>query len=325
MDVDRFIAQHQPAWNRLAYLSRKGRNGGRKLAPEELDELVHLYQRVSGHLAHTRVTYRDVSLVARLTTIVADANAAIYGTRASATHAIRRFVFFSFPGAVWRIRWFVFAAALLTFVPALLVGAWIANSDAALEASGPEAVRAAYIEEDFEAYYSSEPAAQFATKVTFNNIRVAFTAFALGIFACVGAAAILVYNGANVGVAGGLFNAVGESGRFFGLILPHGLLELTAVVVAGGAGLCLGWALIDPGDRSRTRALAEEGRRSVVVVLGLVGAFVVAGLIEGFVTGSPLPTVARVGVGVVVEVAFLAYVYRFGRSAEAEEAALATA
>ena len=168
-------------------------------------------------------------------------------------------------------------------------GAWIANSDAALDASGPEAVRAAYVEEDFASYYSSAPASQFAAEVTFNNIQVSITAFALGILACVGTAAILVFNGANVGVAGGLFAAVGEPGKFWGLILPHGLLEITAVIVAGGAGLRLGWALIDPGDRTRGRALTEEGRRSVIVILGLVFAFVTAGLIEGFVTGSPLP------------------------------------
>lgn len=323
MDLDRFITLHKPAWDRLEYLAKKGRRGGRKLDPTELDELVQLYQRVSGHLSHTKVSYRDPALDARLTAVIAEANATIYGTKASATTAIRRFVFESFPGSVWRIRWFVLASALLTIVPGVVVGAWISNSDAALEASGPAAVRAAYVEEDFEAYYSSAPASQFAAEVTFNNLRVAITAFALGIFACVGTAAILVFNGANVGVAGGLFHAVGEAPRFWGLILPHGLLEITAVVVAGGAGLALGWALIDPGDRTRGEAIAAEGRRSVLVVLGLIGAFVVAGLIEGFVTGSPLPTAARLLVGVSVEVAFLAYVYRFGRTAEAAEAALA--
>ena len=322
VDVDRFITVHRPAWDRLAALARRGRRAGRRLEPAELDELVRLYQQVSGHLSHARSTYADPALDALLTRLVADANATIYGSRSSSAAAFGRFVSASFPGAVWRIRRFVLASALLTLLPAVAVGAWIATSDAALEASGPEAVRAAYVEEDFADYYSSEPAAQFAANVTFNNIQVSVTAFALGIFACVGTAGILAFNGANVGVAGGLFHAVGEAGRFWGLILPHGLLELTAVIVAGGAGLRLGWALIDPGDRTRGRALTEEGRRSVVVVLGLIGAFVVAGLIEGFVTGSPLPTPARVLVGVSVEVAFLAYIWRYGRSAEAEEAAL---
>jgi uncharacterized membrane protein SpoIIM required for sporulation len=317
VDLDRYITEHRPAWDRLAHLSRRSGRRSDRLDPAELDELVQLYQRVSGHLSHARAAYADPSLTALLTRLVADANAVIYGARSSARTAVRDFVLVTFPRAVWRIRHFVLAAALLTLVPAFAVGAWIATSDAALDASAPEAVRAAYVEEDFEAYYSSEPASQFAAEVTFNNIQVSITAFAIGILACVPTAGILAFNGANVGIAGGMFHAVGEWERFWGLILPHGLLEISAVIVAGGAGLRLGWTLIDPGDRPRVQALTEEGRQAVVVVLGLVGAFVVAGLIEGFVTGSPLPTAVRVGVGVLVEAAFITYIVRLGREAAA--------
>src|SRR6202041_221819 len=115
-------------------------------------------------------------------------------------------------------------------------------------------------------------------------------------------------HGANPGESAGLFSHAGQVGRFFGLILPHGLLELTSVVIAGGSGLRLGWAGIDPGDPRRSDAPVEEGRRAVTVVLGLVLTFAVAGSIEGFVTGSALPTWARVGVGVTVEVAFAVYI-----------------
>ncbi len=87
------------------------------------------------------------------------------------------------------------------------------------------------------------------------------------------------------------------------------------MIIAGGAGLSLGWALIDPGDRRRREALAEAGRRAIVLILGTVITLAVAGTIEGFVTGSALPTAARVGIGVVVEVAFLAYAVGCGRVA----------
>ena len=80
------------------------------------------------------------------------------------------------------------------------------------------------------------------------------------------------------------------------------------MTIAGAAGLRIGWAIIAPGDRPRAVALAEEGRRSVVIVLGLMLCFVVAGIIEGFVTPSGLPTVARVGVGLVVELGFLTWI-----------------
>ena len=106
-----------------------------------------------------------------------------------------------------------------------------------------------------------------------------------------------------------------RAGLFFGLILPHGLLELTAVFVACGLGLKLGWTVVDPGPRTRSRALAEEGRALVVGALGLALVLFVSGVVEGFVTPSGLPTWARVGIGVVVELLFLAWVFGPGRRA----------
>jgi uncharacterized membrane protein SpoIIM required for sporulation len=276
---------------------------------------VQLYQRASTHLSHARTQHADPALVARLTRLVAASGGVLYGTRSRSLSGLARFFTTSFPAAVWHARRFIVVSAALLFVPAVLVGAWLAQSDAALEASAPAALREAYVEDDFEAYYSSAPAGEFATSVTVNNIQVSFLAFAAGIFVCVLTAFILVNNGANVGQAAGLFAAVGQQPKFYGLILPHGLLELSAIIVAGGAGLAIGWAIVDPGDRSRREALAEQGRRSAVIALGLMLAFVVAGTIEGFVTPSGLPTSMRVGIGVVVFVAFWTYVIVLGRRA----------
>ncbi len=289
----------------------------RSLRPGELDELVATYQRTSAHLSHARGAYADAALSAHLTRLVADAHAVIYGRRTRSVASVGRFFAVTFPAAVWHARRFVAASALCLLVPALATGTWVATSDRAVEASGPEAAREAYLEEDFEAYYSSEPAAQFATEVTVNNIQVSFLAFASGILLCLGGAFLLAYNGAQVGVAGGLFVSAGEAAKFFGLILPHGLLELTAVIIAGAAGMQMGWAIIAPGDVTRGEALAEAGKRAVVIVMGLTLAFVVAGTIEGFVTGSGLTTTLRVGIGVSVEAAFLLYVVAQGRRAAA--------
>ncbi len=206
---------------------------------------------------------------------------------------------------------------MLTLVPWLVLQVWIGVSPEAFELTADEAVREAYIEQDFESYYSSQPAQNFASQVFFNNVRVGILAFASGILLCVPTAILLAYNGANVGVAGGLFTHVGEWERFWGLILPHGLLEISAVIVAGGAGLRLGWTVISPGDRSRWTALAANGPAIGNVVIGLVLAFAVAGVIEGFVTGRPWPTSVRVGIGVLACAAFWGWTIVYGRHAMA--------
>lgn len=316
MDIDRYIAQNEPGWDRLSALTAQARTGLKKMPSPEIDELVSLYQRSSSQLSFARVEYRDMALTSRLTRVVAEARAVIYGTRARGTRSFVQFFSIRFPAAVWHARRAVVIAALITFLPAIALGTWLSFSDRALDAAAPEAVRAAYVAEDFESYYSSAPAAEFSTRVLVNNIQVSFTAFAVGILLCVPTALLLAFNGANVGVAAGMFHAAGEAPAFWGLILPHGLLELSAVVIAGAAGLRLGWAVIAPGDRTRAEAVAEEGSRSAVIVMGLTLAFIIAGLIEGFVTPSNLPTPTRVGIGIAVFVAFVAYIVSRGIAAQ---------
>ncbi len=315
MDIDRFIRQNEPSWRELEQLCMRVRT--RKAVPgNDIERALGLYRKTSTDLSYARTLYGDVPLTRRLTTIVGEARATVYGAEDRTTSVIRDFFAREFPVAVWSGRGFIAIAAILLFTPAIYVAVWVSTSATALDTVGPEAELAAYVDDDFESYYSSEPAAEFSTAVLVNNIQVSFLAYALGIFATLGTVVVLVFNGVFVGEAAGIFHAAGEPGRFWGLILPHGMLELTAVCVAGGAGLQLGWALISPGDRSRTEAIAAEGRSSVAILLGLTLVFIVAGIIEGFVTPSALPTASRILIGALAEVAFLGYVTHFGLRAD---------
>lgn len=305
VDIDSFIAAHRTSWEQLERRVREAER--RRLAPDDVDALVADYERVSTHLSIARTTFSDPALTARLTRLVGRARAVVYGSRSGSWRDVARFVTDGFPAAVWRARAQIVASFLLFMVPAVVLAVWLSGSPRALDVAAPEAAREAYVEEDFADYYTSQPAAQFASFVTTNNIRVSIVAFAGGVLLCVPTAVVLAINGLNVGAAAAVFAVAGELPRFFGLILPHGLLELTAVFIAGGAGLRLGWTLIDPGDRPRAQALAAEGRAAVLIVIGLVAVFVGAGMIEGFVTGSALPTWLRVGIGAAVEVAFVGY------------------
>jgi uncharacterized membrane protein SpoIIM required for sporulation len=220
----------------------------------------------------------------------------------------------SFPAAVYRARWWTLAAAAFTVVVALAAGWWVASSPEVQAAMGSEAQIRQLVEVDFERYYSEHAAGSFAAKVWTNNAWVAALCIAFGITG-VGVVFVLFQNAVNVGMVGGLMAANDRLDLFFGLITPHGLLELTAVFVAAGAGLRLFWAWVDPGPRPRSEALGKEGRSMVTVAMGLVVVLFVSGLVEAFVTPSGLPTWARISIGAAVWLAFLGYVTWYGRPA----------
>jgi uncharacterized membrane protein SpoIIM required for sporulation len=319
VDIDAFVAAHQGAWWRLQQLTEKTRQVA-QVTPDELDELVHLYQRGGANLAYARVEYAgDSALVSRLTLLVTDAHGVLYGQPdTEVRRSIQQFATITFPAAIYSLRRYIGIAALLTCLPWAFFQIWLAISPAAFDVVAPDAAAQQYIEQDFEDYYSNQPSQNFATQVFLNNVRVGFLAFAAGILLCVVTAAVLALNGANIGLAGGLFTNAGQADKFWGLILPHGLLEISAVIVAGAAGLRIGWSIIDPGDRSRVNALTEEARRAGSVLVGLIVAFLLAALVEGFVTGRPWPTSLRIGIGVVVFVLFWGWTIKFALRARRE-------
>ncbi|HEV2888826.1 MAG TPA: stage II sporulation protein M [Frankiaceae bacterium] len=316
MDIDAYVSAHSPTWRRLEHLLNRA-NRPRRCSGAELDELVDLYQRTATHLSVIRTSSPDPLLVDRLSSLTSRARGVVAGSRVRGWGEVRRFFVVTFPAAVYRARWWALAAAVFTIVVGAVVAIWVDGDPQVQRAIGsPEYLRQ-LVEHDFEDYYSSGPAASFASAVFVNNAWVAAQAFAFGILLCLPTVYVLLQNALNVGVAAGLMAAHDRLDVFFGLILPHGLLELTAIFIAAGVGLRIGWTVIDPGSRRRADAVAEEGRASVAVVLGLVCAFAVAGFIEGYVTPSGWPTWARVGFGVVVEAAFLTYVLVLGRRAVA--------
>src|SRR5438067_6012760 len=128
MDVDTFLATNQPSWDRLSSLVRRaGRKVGR-LSPDELEEMVALYQRTATHLSYSRTTYRDPALTATLSSLVARAGAVVYGSRPRTLRALGHLFAVTFPAAVWYTRRFVAVSAPLLLIPAFAVGLWLASS-----------------------------------------------------------------------------------------------------------------------------------------------------------------------------------------------------
>lgn len=308
MDLDLFVARHQAEWWRLDALCRQ-----RRLDGAEADELVALYRQVATHLVLVQSRSLDPALAARLSRLLARGRAAAVGTPSvRGWSAVARGVTVDFPTIVYRTwRWSVATAAVNI---AVAVAMWLylrarpANIDRVL----PKNAVHRLVRRDFRDYYSAAPARSFAAHVWLNNALVAALALFLGV-TLIGTLVVLVQNTANLGLVGGIMIASGRSGEFFGLILPHGMLELSAVFVASAIGLRTGWAWVAPGVLTRAESLAAAGREAAVVALGLAGVLLVSGVIEGFVTPSGLPTWARIGIGAVAEIAFVSYVVVLGR------------
>jgi len=306
VDLDAFVTTHADEWDRLERLSRR-----RSLTGEQADELVTLYQRAATHLSVVRSAAPDPALISRLSTLVARARAAATGSHDPAWRDVSRFFLRSFPAALYRTRRWWIATAAASVLVAVLVGAWVAGDPQVQAAvAAPDDVRQ-LVEHDFANYYSENAAGGFAAKVWTNNAWVAAFCIALGVLG-VPVVFVLWQNILNLAVVGSIMIRHDRGELFFGLILPHGLLELTAVFVAAGVGLRLFWAWVRPTEDTRARSLAAEGRSAAGVALGLVVVLLVSGLIEGFVTPSGLPTWARVGIGILAEVLFLTYVYVLG-------------
>ncbi len=311
MDVDAYVAAHNADWLRLEHLI----NRGRRLSGAEVDELVELYQRTATHLSVVRSSSPDPQLVGRLSSLVARGRAAVAGAQAPLWRDVTRFATVSFPAAAYRMKWWWLGAAVLGNLLSLALAIWIVHSpDVQATIGTPDEIRE-LVDHDFANYYTEHSAASFAFKVWVNNAWVSAVALIFGILLGIPTVYVLLMNQLNLGLTAGLMFAYGKGDIFFGLILPHGLLELTAVYLACAGGMRLGWTIIDPGPRRRGQALAEEGRAAVSIAIGLVAVLLVSGLIEGFVTGWVHVTWLRIGIGVVAEVAFLGYVLVLGRRA----------
>ena len=311
MDLDAYVLAHRDQWQRLEELTSR-----RRLDGAGNDELVDLYQRVATHLSVVRTSAPDAALIAYLSSILARARLRTVGTRTTTWRSIGGFFTDRFPAALYRLRWWWLATLVANVVVTGVMMWWLLQNPAVEQSLlSPDEIDQ-LVRNDFENYYSEYAASHFAAQVWINNAWVAALCIALGVL---GAPVVylLFQNVANLAIIGSIMIRHDHGAHFWGLISPHGLLELTAVFVAGGVGLRLFWSWVAPGDLTRGQSMAREGRTAGTVALGLVVVLFVSGIIEAFVTPSGLPTEARVGIGVVAELAFFAYVFVVGRSAVA--------
>jgi uncharacterized membrane protein SpoIIM required for sporulation len=308
--LDSYVTERRGEWNRLETLTSR-----RRLSPDEADELVLLYQRASTHLSVVRSRTPDPVLIASLSRLVLGARAAITGGRRFSWAPVGRFFVAAFPSELYRTRWWWLAVSAANVgLGGALMAYVVAKPEVAGYFMSDDQIRQ-LVDQDFVGYYTEFHAQNFAAQVWTNNALLTAQCLAAGVL-ILPVLYLLGANLLNVGLSGGVMIDHGKGAVFFTMIAPHGLLELTAVFVAAGVGLRIGWAWIAPGPvRTRGQALAQRARSGMLVALGLVAVLAVSGFLEAYVTPSTLPAVIRVAIGAVVWLLFLVYALVLGGEA----------
>lgn len=315
-----FVEDRQRDWDALDRLIHQAdARGLRSLAPDELARLPLLYRDACADLARARGDRFAAPLVDYLQGLAAAGHALLYGPHARPRRfetTLRYAYLVTFPRTVRAHRGAIALAALLFFLPMTLGVIATLDDPAFAYRVAPEGMLRPLTQSYAAGFAEGRSAGEGALMAGYyvnNNVGIALRCFALGVFGGVGSALYLVQNGLSIGAILGFVASQGAGKNLLVFVIGHGSLELGAIVIAGGAGLSLGWALVAPGERTRAAALRERGHDATVLALGAAVMLLGAAAIEGFWSASSLPDVVKVATGGALFVLLALYLSLAGR------------
>lgn len=304
-------------------LDRARRRGLGRLPDAEVSRFAALYRQVAADLARARTYGASPALVYTLGRLVGAGHNLLYRPSRRSWTRLKRWFTHGFPALIRRRRRPIALAAAVFFGPAVLIAVLAAGDpELARELLPAEMIARAERGAELEAAgrgYVEVPEIFMpltASSIIANNVQVTFVAFAGGVLAGLGTLAILLLNGVFLGAVAGLFASHGLNLHLWSFVLPHGVIELTAITIAGGAGLWLGSALVLPGRSTRGDALVARGREAISLIAGTAMLLVMAGLIEGFISPARIPRTAKLGIAAVFAMLLVLYLLRAGRGSE---------
>jgi uncharacterized membrane protein SpoIIM required for sporulation len=320
MSTNRFIRDGKNAWQRLEdLLELLDRSSLRRLHREEVRELGRIYRRTASDLAIARAETRDPRLINYLNSLVIRAHGRIYRADAQGGQRIRKFFTTDFPQTfrrTWRYTALAFAVFWL-FAAAAFVGTW--RDPDFSEFAGISPTFRHVINAKMHWWEDLNEANQIGSSaILTNNIQVTFNAFALGAIFGLGTLYYMAFNGAMIGAVFALvYRADAEFGfDFLSFVVGHGMIELSCIYIAGGAGMLIGYALLAPGDLTRADAIKQRGLQAVILIAGCVPLLVIAGIIEGFISPAPINPAIKFGVSIITGLALYSYLLLAGRGEE---------
>jgi uncharacterized membrane protein SpoIIM required for sporulation len=319
----RFRKERESSWRELeTLLDRAERYAPSSLSDDDMLAIPALYRSALSSLSVARATSLDHALVDYLEALCARAYFFVYGSRSTLLERLRRFFALDWPVAVRNLWRETIAAALITLAGALtaflLVSAdpdWYSAFVSPEMANGrdPSATTESLRETIYGEASADDALGLFATFLFTHNAQIAIFAFALGFAFCLPSSLLLAYNGTVLGAMMAVFASRGLGLEFAGWLFIHGVTELLAVILAGAAGLRIGWSIAFPGDLSRIAAAEQAGRQGAVVMMGVVVMLFIAGLLEGFARQLITSDLLRWTIALGTAAAWSRYFYRGGR------------
>jgi uncharacterized membrane protein SpoIIM required for sporulation len=317
MPIDRFISDRKNNWERLEELLRLLDSASlRRLHREEVRELGRSYRRAASDLAIARAESRDPRLVNYLNSLVIRAHGRIYQADAQGSRRIVRFFTHEFP-QTFRNTWHFTALAFAVFALFSVIGfagTWRDQEFSELVGVQP-AFREMKIETKTHWWEDLNDANQVGASAIFtHNIRVTFYTFAFGALLGIGTLFYIAYNGAVIAAVVALTYKAGFGNDLVTFMVGHGVVELSCIFIAGGAGLLIGSGILLPGDLSRADALKSRGMQGVRLMLGIMPLLVLAGIIEGFISPMPINPMIKYSIGGLTGIGLYSYLWLAGRT-----------
>jgi uncharacterized membrane protein SpoIIM required for sporulation len=320
------VAAGSNRWREFATALAGARRGGlKKMSEEEVADFVSRYREISTDLARLRTAsrQRDSDAAFYLSRLIGAGHNLLYKQRQLIPLLIWNFLVVAVPREVRRSIAPILLATFLLFGPATVAHVIVARDRAAAELLVPPTIIERAENAARRGSYLSEQSAAgggpvMASGLVTNNVRVSFGAFALGITAGLGTIYILMFNGLILGGALGVFASHDVLHLILAFVLPHGVIELMAICIAGGGGLLLGSAFVLPGNMTRREALVVRGRRAIRLVTACAILLIFAAIIEGFISPRNLPVVWAATIGVGTGLLAIMYFALGGRSRDAD-------
>lgn len=314
--MNRFITERKDNWERLEDLLKILETSPiRGLPRAEVREFGELYRRAAADLAIARAETRDPKLITYLNSLVIRAHGKIYRAEGQGLELIRQFFVRDFPQTFrrrWRYIFLGFAVFTVFSVASFLLCYYDQNFADAINVGAVQVMA-----QNNEMWWKNlNDANQVgASQILTNNIIVSLMAFAYGAFFGVGTIYVLIMNGLSIG---GVLGVCYKTNPAFGnalveFMVGHGVIELSCIFIAAGAGMLIGYSLVNPGDMTRTEALKKNGLDAARLAIGCAILLVIAGTIEGFLSPSNLPAYIKYGTGILTGIAMYSYLLLVGR------------